>query len=250
MVRVMVSRMPRPLAGVIAGVIMPRTYRRKPDVRPYKCYTNEELESIIKEIELKNVSAREAHRRYGIHRNVLNKKLKLRRLQLKEDGSPPVRPHGGQTVLPQDVERNFVSHILAIASFGFPFTTLDLRVAVQSYLNKIDRRVEQFRNNLPGMDWARLFLERHQIQLTQRISQNITQPRGDVDSCLEEGTRLLERITRGHNRKISPKTPIPQKAEATDEQTRGEQEHQLESWVSGLWNVPIGSYSGTGSTFQ
>ena len=41
-----------------------------------------------------------------------------------------------------------------MSDFGFPLTQMDLRFTVSCYLNKVDRKVKQFSNNVPGNDWV------------------------------------------------------------------------------------------------
>lgn len=103
---------------------------------------------------------------------------------IAEGKSVEVRKHGGQTVLTDDEEKVLTSHLIALSTYGFPMTTLDLRALVQSYLIKIDRRVSVFRNNMPGHTWATSFLKRNKKELSERMSQNINRSRAAVDASV------------------------------------------------------------------
>lgn len=56
----------------------------------------------------------------------------------------------------------------------------DLRILCKGYLDRRGLWVKQFRNNLPGAEWARSFLIRHKDRLAERLSQNIKLSRTSV----------------------------------------------------------------------
>lgn len=51
---------------------------------------------------------------------------------------------------------------------------------VKAYLVKANRRVKQFKNNIPGENWARSFLKRHSKELSRRDCQNIKTSRAEL----------------------------------------------------------------------
>ena len=86
---------------------------------------------------------------------------------------------GGQTVLSKEEEETFVHHLL-VSKWGFPFSNLDLRLLVRAYLEKSNRTVKRFKNNIPGEDWAKSFLKRHRDKIGPRTCQNIQTSRAEM----------------------------------------------------------------------
>ena len=58
------------------------------------------------------------------------------------------------------------------------FDVYDIRCLVQSYLNSIDQQSKQFKNNMPGHDWVKLFIKEHNV--TKRISDKVKAARAEV----------------------------------------------------------------------
>ena len=148
---------------------MPRTYERTPGSRRYIDYSKETLQECLDLIKSGLLSQREAEKRYKIPRSTIKHKLK---------GQFPASP-GHPTIFNENEELAFVSHIIKLSEFGFPMDELDLRFSVKSYLSLQGRNVNSFKNNLPGRDWAKLFLKRHP-QLTIRIADNIKRARAAI----------------------------------------------------------------------
>ena len=95
----------------------------------------------------------------------------------------PKRQHGGEPIFTKEEEDMFVAHSIAMAAYGFPMTSFDLRCVVKSYLDRTGRKVPVFRNeNLPGRDWAMSFLKRHKDVLAERVAKNITYARAATDN--------------------------------------------------------------------
>lgn len=80
----------------------------------------------------------------------------------------------------REEEETFVSYIEAMSDYGFPLTQQDLSFVITSYLNKIDRSIKQFSNNVPGKDWIKSFLVRYP-RLKERFASNIKRSRAAVD---------------------------------------------------------------------
>lgn len=57
---------------------MVRTYKRRPDAKPYKTYTEENLAEAMKAVRTKKMSHREAAREFKVSRTVLTNHLKNR----------------------------------------------------------------------------------------------------------------------------------------------------------------------------
>lgn len=57
---------------------------------------------------------------------------------------------------------------------------MDLRLFVKSFLDKAGRSCPYFKDNMPGEEWARSFLARHEKMLSVRMCQNISRKRPAV----------------------------------------------------------------------
>lgn len=87
---------------------------------------------------------------------------------------------GRQRSLCELEEKIIEAHLIALSLFGFPFTDYDLRITVKMYLDKVQKTIPAFKNNLPGKEWAKSFLRRRK-QLSQRKAKNISVARAAVD---------------------------------------------------------------------
>ena len=67
------------------------------------------------------------------------------------------KSHGGQTCLTAEEKIMIVNHLIVVGKWGFPFSSLDLRLSVKSYFDMSNRSVSKFKENLPGEEWARSF---------------------------------------------------------------------------------------------
>lgn len=148
---------------------MPSKYRRKPGSRRYIDYTGAELEEFLNVVRSKLMTQRAASEKYGIPWSTIKNKLK------KKFGKRPGRP----TIFSEQEETAFVAHITALSEYGFPLTEIDLQMIIKDYLLAQGRNVKQFKNNVPGKDWSRSFLNRHKI-LSRRMANNIKRVRAQV----------------------------------------------------------------------
>ena len=74
----------------------------------------------------------------------------------------------------------FVNHLIQLGEWGFPFSSLDLRITVKNYLERSCRVIKKFTNNTPGEEWARNFLKRHSHKIRQCACQNIKSSRANL----------------------------------------------------------------------
>nr|CAI5864937.1 unnamed protein product [Callosobruchus analis] len=125
---------------------MPRNYRKRLGSRNYKSYTQEHLTECLTSIESKELTQRKAR---------------------------------VPTTFSTEEEVLFVDCILRLSEYGFPSTAFDLRVVIETYLDKIGRRVPKFKENCPATEWVSRFLKRHSC-LSQRIAANIKRNRPAV----------------------------------------------------------------------
>ncbi|XP_047027499.1 MFS-type transporter clz9-like [Helicoverpa zea] len=153
---------------------MPRNYVRKMPKRNYKNYSQEALRDCLAAIENKELTQRKASEIYRIPRRTIINQIRL----LRRNETP--RPPGAPTTFTEEEEKIFVSCIQKLSEHGFPLTSFDLRIVIQSYLDKIGRRVPKFKNNCPGLEWVSSFLKRN-AELSQRLAANIKRSRAGTD---------------------------------------------------------------------
>jgi len=149
---------------------MTRTYKRKLGSRTYRSYTSQQLEEAVKKIKTGALTLRKASEKYKISRGTLSNRV--RGLHKNKPGHP--------NVFSEHEERSLVSHITAVSEWGFPFTTMDMRFVAKSYIDAAGRKVSCFKNNFPTSEWARSFIKRHEVDLTQRACQNIKKVRASI----------------------------------------------------------------------
>lgn len=138
-------------------------------------YTEEDLQTAINDIKNCKMSQRNASAHYGIPRSTL--KYKLKEKHTKAVGKPPI--------LSEDEEKCIVAHIIALSDLGIPIGMQDVRVIVKKYLDDNKRHIKIFKNNLPGWEWGKLFLER-QTCLKQKVAHNISRKRAQVNQEIIE----------------------------------------------------------------
>ena len=76
--------------------------------------------------------------------------------------------------------RNFGVPRLQVAEWGYPLMPTDVKVVVQSYLDKQGRIEHRFKNNMPGDDFIQCFIHRNGLSL--RTAGNIKRARTKVGS--------------------------------------------------------------------
>lgn len=150
---------------------MVRTYKKKVNSRNYKStYSAAMLAEALDKVKNGEMTLRKASALYQIPRGTLSN-----RLNKKHSGVP-----GHPSVFSEAEENSFVAHIAAVADWGFPFTTLDMRFLAKCYLDSCSRTVTCFKQNFPSPEWASSFIKRHAQHLRHRLCQNIKQARAEV----------------------------------------------------------------------
>ena len=149
---------------------MVRTYVKKPGSRPYASFTSANMELAVTKVRSGEMSIRRACVYYFVPRSTLHNRVK---------GVHRLKP-GHQTVFNDTEEKSLVHHIQVVSLWGFPFTTLDMRMVAKSVLDSAGKNIKCFKNNVPSAEWARSFLKRHEHELTQRSCQNIKRVRANV----------------------------------------------------------------------
>lgn len=146
--------------------------RIKLGARRYKTQTDENLKAALRLVSSGEMSLRDISAMYDISKSTLSRKHNKK--NMKNVGHP--------SVLTKVDEEALVNGFIAASKWGFPLTALDIRLIVKSFLDSNGLRVEVFKNNLPGVVWARSFLKRHSDNLTVRLSENIKRCCSGVDS--------------------------------------------------------------------
>ena len=66
------------------------------------------------------------------------------------------KKEGRQQVIDEAEEKILVDRILVLAKWGFPLNCTDLKHLVKSSLDRQGRKIDTFRENLPGDKWCRM----------------------------------------------------------------------------------------------
>ena len=146
---------------------MPRTYKRKPGAGPYlTTYSAKQMDKAILDVK-SGKSIQKSAFQNGVPRTTLSDRMK--NLHSKR--------HGGQLYLNAGFETAVVKVLDQLSSWKHPLTTIELRRLVKNYLNLCGVR-SQFKDNLPGRDWAKNFIKRH--SLTERVPTKIRPKRAEL----------------------------------------------------------------------
>ena len=79
----------------------------------------------------------------------------------------------GFTALMSKDEEIFVHHVIAVSTWGFPFSNLDLRLLFKDYLERTSCEKKCFKTNIPGEDWVKSFLKHTSHSIGWRMYQKI-----------------------------------------------------------------------------
>lgn len=107
--------------------------------------------------------------KFGISRFALTAALKGK---ANKFGRPPV--------LNSDEERRLIECISMAGEWGFPLTSLDIRLIVKGYLDRCGRNEIRFKINMPGVDFIESFLKRNSTYLSKWLGQNIKRSRATI----------------------------------------------------------------------
>ena len=167
---------------------MPRTYH--PVVGPTRRhkYTDANMQRAVDAV-ASGTSQRDAARMFGVPRATLIDRIKNRHQRIS----------GGQPVFSDEEECVIAKNVATLGDWGFPVDMLDLRLLVKNYLEARGRTVRKFRNNLPGPDWLKSFMQRRRAIITPRLCQNICRKRaeitpGNIDNYFENLRVTIENV--------------------------------------------------------
>ncbi|XP_003241645.2 uncharacterized protein LOC100571097 [Acyrthosiphon pisum] len=148
---------------------MVRVYQKEVGNRPYANRRDEVVEEALQKVADGELSILRASKMYNIPYGTLHNRF---------NGKHGKKP-GGQTIFSDEDEKNMIAAVSKCGDWGFPLTLMDLRLIAKTSLDKRGIIVQKFKDNLPGDDWARSLLKRHNT-LTQRITTNISRCRAEV----------------------------------------------------------------------
>jgi len=172
---------------------MPRTHKSLVGAKRRTYHTDTDLARATAAI-TRGMSYRKAQLRFKIPIAVLHRHIKR----------PWTRNHAGApTVLDDYVEALFVQKLIVCGEWGYPLTILDLKMVVKGYLDRRGIQEKRFKDNMPGVDWARSFVRRHRDLISQRMCQNIKRSRAAVspltiNSFFDELQATIEGIPASH----------------------------------------------------
>lgn len=148
---------------------MPRTPRKLLGSIQHVNYSPETLNECLQNVISRKMTQREAAAHFCIARSTIKNKL-------KGNHSKPV---GRSRVFTEAEEKAFEQHLIKSADYGFPVVEAHFRIIVKHYLDKKGVKINLFKNNLPGYEWVKSFLNRHN-NLSLRMSSNIKRVRAEV----------------------------------------------------------------------
>nr|XP_047126971.1 uncharacterized protein LOC124808030 isoform X1 [Hydra vulgaris] len=118
------------------------------------------------------MSIGEASKIYKVPKATLFYKLKSK--HCKSVGRP--------IALSIDEEFCFENHLLYLSDKGIPIGINDFKSIVKIYLDDSGKNIQQFKDNRPGWEWCKLYLDRHP-SLKEKVSHCISRKRAQVNYC-------------------------------------------------------------------
>lgn len=132
-------------------------------------YSEHQMKCALEEIQNKNVSIREAAKKFNVPKSTLNDKAR--------GVAPVARKMGPKTILNSNIENKIVQCLFTLADAGFPISKQQLLDNVADLMSK--EEVNPFKDGGPGKKWFQLFRTRHPT-ISMRVAQNISKSRAKV----------------------------------------------------------------------
>jgi len=154
---------------------MPRNYVRTVRQKPYTQYSIEQIDAALVD-KNSGMSYRDCAEKHGIPTTVLHRHFTFK----TQNPGKRMKKQGGQCVLNNQIEKLIAESLITCSSWGYPLGIYDLRCIVKSYLDRKGKTVRQFKNNMPGREFAMSYLKRHRQLLSTRLCQNIKRARTQV----------------------------------------------------------------------
>ena len=133
---------------------MVRNYQRK----TVKSYSKDTLQKCLAAVKAGKMSMNKAQKQYGIPYGTIYNKLK----------GLHTKKHGGQPALSKEFEKILVRALDKLTDGKVLFDGYDIRCLVQAYFNSVEQQSKQFKNNMEGPDWVRLFIIKRQSDKTDK----------------------------------------------------------------------------------
>ena len=145
-----------------------RNYIRKRGSRPHLTgYMEEDMKRAVTAVR-RGLSLGKAAAANRVPKSTLHRKV--RNEQQKKSG--------GQLGLSADTENRIVDIIEQVAAWKVAFDGYDVRLLVKHFLDKEKIKHRRFKSNMPGEDWLRRFLNRH--DLVMRNTDNVKPQRFEI----------------------------------------------------------------------
>lgn len=124
------------------------------------------------------ISYREAGDKFDIPKSVLYRHHSARKKghKILKMGRPPK--------IDEFQEEELVKSLVTCGQMGYPMTAFDLRCFVKYHLDCQGRSSGRFKDNIPGLRWAKKFLERNSGELSERMASNIKRARAKVNHAM------------------------------------------------------------------
>ena len=152
---------------------MPSKYKRKPGSRAYQTnYSKDVLAAAVAECK-KGRNMNEVSKEFGIPYGTLWNHASTKKTKPNHEMGTP----GRKSVLTVEEESILVTLIMHLTAWKFPIDAFQLKVLVQSYLNKKGVQ-SRFKDNWPGKNWVQSFMKRN--KLTKRIADNVKSVRAEI----------------------------------------------------------------------
>lgn len=134
-------------------------------------YTEDDVARALLSIQ-EGMTIREAAEEYHIPKTTLHNRISGRSQSPKKKGRKPV--------LLKSEELALAEQLAILGDYGKAMDVEELKRYVKYYLDESGRSVSLFEDNIPGTEWVRGFMKRHQNMLTKRMCQNISRRRAAV----------------------------------------------------------------------
>ena len=132
-----------------------RNYSRKRGSRPYlTSYSEDRMETAINAVKA-GTSLGKAATQFGVPKTSLYRKVNGRQSKC----------HGGQLRLSETCESALLQVIYQLSEWNCPVGYIELRLLVKNYLDRRGIADSVFKDNMPGVDWAKGFVMRHKLTL-------------------------------------------------------------------------------------
>ena len=125
-----------------------------PHARPYKRFTEENMELAIHMVKTNAISERKIAQRMQLNQSTINRRKNG--ITTENVGRP--------TVFSDAEEKRFKSVLDLLARWRFGATVEDFQDMIKLYLDKLERKT-RFKNNRPGKGYVKKFRERMSVTL-------------------------------------------------------------------------------------